>query len=646
MRCLLLYFFLLPILASAQGFEVKGRVLDAETGKPLPFANLQIENTRLGTTTNVEGYFSLFVPGEAPGSKLLISYIGYRLFKAPLRQVPAVVRLVPESRELKELVVMPDSSLFVFLREAYRSIEKNYSTDRYQLKGFYRESLKLTEGDYYYFGEAELIAQGSGYQFKQEKGSVKILKSRINHFAPADSLRQTLYYGGPFIAVSNDLVKNQLEVLRPDRKGYDYQLADVAKNMGLEVWVVSFQKKDGTLRGRLFIEKDSKAYVRTEITRLYKDSASRSSWSRVHDIKGTVRNSYVKHGQHFFLAYTSIQKNQFNTQLNKPTTITAEFSTNEIFPDSLSHISFQDELEYTGIFSQIQDNFAQDFWRGSSAIVPDSSLQAQLKPLTDSVEVLPLKNVQSRETDKKKPDEFKRLQRVVGLLTRISTGVGLQLLPLTVQGADLQLQYATPNQTLMFAAPLSETEFPVLLTGETAFKINKRFQAFVNITSDLSRQYEFKGASVGARYSFKLNKRGNPFLLRPSFAYGSMLMGMGTDVFDNPGDLSFDGKGVKDDRLRFYVGEQTRYLRPSFSFEKKLQRLRWIYVDVGYLFTLRQRNMLFLEDRSGFFLFRQFRGVTLENTDAVVSQNGERIQSQNLNWFNSLFVEAGLRWRF
>lgn len=640
---------LIPTLCSAQGLEIGGRVVDAETGKPLPFANLQIEHTRLGTSTNAEGYFSLFVPSEAKKANLLVSYIGYQLYKTQIALVPSIIRLAQESRQLNEVVVMPDSSLLVFLREAYQRIEKNYATEPYQLKGFYRESLKLTKGDYYYFGEAELLAQGSGYQYNRERGSVKVLKSRISHFASADSIRAVLYYGGPFVAVSNDMIKNRLELLRPDRKNYHYQLVDIAKNLGKEVWVISFEKKDSTIRGKLFVERDSKAYVRTEVTRFYRDSINQTSFSRIQDVRTEVRNTYVKEGDRWFLSYTGIEKRQINSQLDKATTIAAEFSTQEIFSDTLARITFKDELEYTSIFSQLQNNFDRDFWKGSSTLVPDSSLQAQMKPLMANVD----RQLTSASTaggsssaPGSAPGDFERLQRMVNVLTRISSGFGFQFLPVSVQGTNLQLQYPNPNRSLSFPVSSGGREFPILFSGESAFRINKRLQSFVALTSDLTKQYEFRSTSIGLRYNFKINRRGNPVMFRPSLAYGSMLMGVGSDVFENPGDFMFDGKRVRDDRLRFYTGEQTNFLRPSFSLAKKLRSIRWIYLDIGYYIKFRQQNMLFLRDESGFVLFRKFRKSVLEDTEAVLTQDGTPVTSQNLNWFNALFLEAGFRWSF
>ena len=62
--------------AFAQSGEVTGRVLDAETGEPLPGANLVVEALRLGAVSDQQGRFRIV--GVPVGEQLLtVSYIGY-----------------------------------------------------------------------------------------------------------------------------------------------------------------------------------------------------------------------------------------------------------------------------------------------------------------------------------------------------------------------------------------------------------------------------------------------------------------------------------------------------------------------------------------------------------------------------------------
>lgn len=87
---------------------VSGVVKDAQTGETLPFANLMVVGTQIGSETNVDGYFTLFkVPSDT--SLIEVSYIGYR--SQYFRLQPGMdfgkitIKLSPAGQMLQEVVV-------------------------------------------------------------------------------------------------------------------------------------------------------------------------------------------------------------------------------------------------------------------------------------------------------------------------------------------------------------------------------------------------------------------------------------------------------------------------------------------------------------------------------------------------------------
>jgi hypothetical protein len=78
---------LLCVSLSARGQApgiIRGRVVDAETGKPLEFVNVFLANTTLGTATAVDGIYKLI--GIPPGSyQLVASRVGYQVAPVPVR---------------------------------------------------------------------------------------------------------------------------------------------------------------------------------------------------------------------------------------------------------------------------------------------------------------------------------------------------------------------------------------------------------------------------------------------------------------------------------------------------------------------------------------------------------------------------------
>lgn len=108
----LLTFLLFPALAWSQNTgKLAGRVVDASTGEPLPGANVFLEGTTLGTSTDVSGEYTIFeVP---PGTYTVVaSFVGYATVRQENVQVIAGIttrldfELRPATIEGEEIVVV------------------------------------------------------------------------------------------------------------------------------------------------------------------------------------------------------------------------------------------------------------------------------------------------------------------------------------------------------------------------------------------------------------------------------------------------------------------------------------------------------------------------------------------------------------
>ena len=91
---------------------ISGVVKDKESGETLPFANVFVKDTNIGTTTNADGFFTLFnVPSET--STIQVQYLGYKvetLVLTPDRVKDKItILLMPDNNQLDEVVVSNDS---------------------------------------------------------------------------------------------------------------------------------------------------------------------------------------------------------------------------------------------------------------------------------------------------------------------------------------------------------------------------------------------------------------------------------------------------------------------------------------------------------------------------------------------------------
>lgn len=104
----IIIFSLFASLAFSQG-KVSGTILDAELNGGLPGVNVLIKGTTDGTTTDVDGKFSIST--KTNSGQLIITYIGFQTktlnFSIEKNGVLdlGVIRLNPESNQLEEIVI-------------------------------------------------------------------------------------------------------------------------------------------------------------------------------------------------------------------------------------------------------------------------------------------------------------------------------------------------------------------------------------------------------------------------------------------------------------------------------------------------------------------------------------------------------------
>lgn len=116
--CLFLVIFLLTFSSvSGQSISLKGKVSDENTGVPLAFVNITINDGTFGGTTDIDGRFELKT--QKPINSVQFSYLGYESFliENPETDKPLNIKLQAKSILLNEIVVKPG------INPAHRIIE-------------------------------------------------------------------------------------------------------------------------------------------------------------------------------------------------------------------------------------------------------------------------------------------------------------------------------------------------------------------------------------------------------------------------------------------------------------------------------------------------------------------------------------------
>lgn len=142
---------------------VKGKVTDARSGDPIPFANIIFQGTTNGTTTDFDGNF--VVKTSEPSDSIVVSYLGYTTRTRKIKQGVAQVmnfQLEEVTTALKEIVFEAgENPAYEILRKVIRRKNEN-------------DKRKLTAYEYDTYTKIEVDVDNMSEKFRSRKVIRKI----------------------------------------------------------------------------------------------------------------------------------------------------------------------------------------------------------------------------------------------------------------------------------------------------------------------------------------------------------------------------------------------------------------------------------------------------------------------------------------
>lgn len=127
-------------------YTIKGKVTDAQTGDPIPFASVLLQNTAVGISTDFEGNFTIV--SRMLADSLQVSYLGYFSAAKPLsREATQYInfKLKPSDFELSTFVFEAgENPAFEIIRKA---VEKRKIFDKRSLRAYQTKNYTKIELD-------------------------------------------------------------------------------------------------------------------------------------------------------------------------------------------------------------------------------------------------------------------------------------------------------------------------------------------------------------------------------------------------------------------------------------------------------------------------------------------------------------------
>ncbi|MFS4467443.1 carboxypeptidase-like regulatory domain-containing protein [Maribacter sp. 2210JD10-5] len=244
--------------------EYSGKVMDAQSKKPLVFASLTVEGTNVSTITNTEGEFLLKVPNENEDANIIVSFLGYKSLNLPLSQLDDgenKLFMTESVMKLTEVDLSVPKDAETLVRETLKKRGENYIDDPTVMTAFYRETIKKRRKNVS-LSEAVVNIYKAPYS-SDKRDALKLYKARKStDYDKLDTLALKLQ-GGPFNALFVDMVKYPKYIFTDESIGYyDFSFDSSTRVNNKLIYVVNFSQKQGIIdplfQGKLYIDAENK----------------------------------------------------------------------------------------------------------------------------------------------------------------------------------------------------------------------------------------------------------------------------------------------------------------------------------------------------------------------------------------------------
>jgi hypothetical protein len=308
-----LVFFLLISSAAFSQQIVEGKVIDKETRQPVPFASIGIIGLPRGTSSNIDGEFSISVPATF---SMKVTCLGYESIILNSIEEIKLIELKPVATQLEEVVILSRAvNPSKIVQKAFARIPNNYNTKSFLQKFFYRQYSK-TDATYERLIEAsvDLWKEGGYKKLRTSSGENEGLRvTQLRRSLDIKGMVQgqtPIFFGNilqtDFASYQKSKPAEYLSVfdevsnLKIDFNRYKFTFSGITRYDGQEVYQINYESlpdsilttsgyvKTPSAKGSLFITTDTYAFIKTEDVR--------------DDGLNTIKSSayYLKHKENYY----------------------------------------------------------------------------------------------------------------------------------------------------------------------------------------------------------------------------------------------------------------------------------------------------------------------------------------------------------
>ncbi len=387
--------------------RLHGRILAADTQRPLSNASIMLYGSNISSVSNQDGYFSILIPSSAEKSHLIVRFLGYENRDVSIEslkgQTDNKIFMTPASFELGELQVVSGDGSHYF-RSALHKIYTNYPTQPNMMVAFYRESIKKGN-NYISLVETVLDVYKASYRALEGDQAKIYIGRKASDASPRDTVLMK-FQGGINTSLLIDVAKNPYELFGNDGEDYNFHIEGIVHINNKPHYAISFSPKsyieDILFRGTAFIDTESHAFSKIDFQMNVedrKDAANifirkKPNKMKVVVDKATYSVDYIeKEGKWYFnhsstdISFKVRWTNRFFGLFTTTYRINSEIAITDIYNKDINKFPRKERVQSTDVIAEKIGNFQDpDFWENYNVIEPEIAITQAIKKLSDKLQ--------------------------------------------------------------------------------------------------------------------------------------------------------------------------------------------------------------------------------------------------------------------
>ncbi|XOV92108.1 MAG: carboxypeptidase-like regulatory domain-containing protein [Bacteroidota bacterium] len=352
--------------------SISGRIIDHQTNNPIPYVNIGVLDSYVGTSSDDQGKFQLSIPNKLRNSQIIFSSIGYKTKPVLISEINSsdklVIKLLEDTLNLQSLTFRESEDPKEILRQAFAKEDPS----SYLIQQYYQGKVDDLSGKVYYDVEAilhnerKIIDGNIGVSNCATQKKNNLTEGIDNHYFQYFMFYFNVTDDSYHCDLSADKCLSGLDITMDKYIPYDGKLVYKIDYSFQDTRKLSLDRKGiKSLAGTAYIEPENLDLIRWVIQGEFEE-VSRSkilkAGGKGYPIDFTWIRNYREVDSKYYLSLLDvIQRNQQIPVSGAPTTITQKHSCFSM------DVKFGDQIERnTNCESYDLNNIPYDetFWQG------------------------------------------------------------------------------------------------------------------------------------------------------------------------------------------------------------------------------------------------------------------------------------------